>query len=128
MVQLADQLDLLAHAAHRAGELTHRPAHLLALQIRQNVVAVVHGLDVAQRTMEERRQLVLVASRGHPGHDLIEIEVGEELQLGRGFDIQAVLEQDALKRRHRSERLGGRRDGGMGTALEFISFHRCRVR
>ena len=62
-------------------------------------MAVVHGFDLVQRPVEERREVVLLASGGERGHDLIQVEVGEEVRLLAAPSIAFAgrLEQDALE-------------------------------
>ena len=41
-------------------------------------MSIVNRLDVVQRPVEERRQLVLLAPGGERRHELVQVEVPEE--------------------------------------------------
>ena len=63
-------------------------------------MAIVNRLDGVQRAIEERRQVVLLATGDDPGHDLIEMQVGEAQRrlLPREGRFRFVLEEDAGER------------------------------
>ncbi len=61
---------------------------------------VAHGFDVAQRSVEEGLQVVLIATGRYRLHHLIEIQVAEELGLFQLVDLDAaprLVEEDAVE-------------------------------
>ena len=102
-MELSHERQMPAHLPHSARELTHGSEHRLVLEVAQHMVAVVNGFHLAQRPVEEAREVVLLAAGGERGHDLIETQVGEEIRLARhvaGIAFAAV-EQDAPERGRR---------------------------
>ena len=61
-------------------------------------MAIANRLDVVQRTVEERRQLVLLSAREQRGKDLVEMQVTEEKRLRSGrVDAVVAVKQDAAE-------------------------------
>ena len=103
IMRLRRRHEALAHAAHLPSELLHRFTHRIVLEVAQHLMAVADRRDIAQRGVEERGELILFAARGDGSHDLVEMQVTEELRLGEPADLGTtlgLLEQDALKPRH----------------------------
>ena len=91
---------MLAYQAHPAGECAHGLEYVFALEVTQHVMAVVDRFDIVQRVVEERREVILLASVRERRQDLIQMQVTEEIGLLRGVDaVRGVVEQDAVKRR-----------------------------
>ena len=92
-----------AHPAHPVGKCSHGSEHGLLLQVTQHIVAVMDRLDVVQRAIEERHELIFLAPRRQRPDDLVEIQVPEELGLLAALGTELFLvEQDALERRARA--------------------------
>lgn len=88
----AGPLHLLREGAHRGGER-------LRFEISEDPLAVADRLDVSERQVEERRQLVLVAAGDDRLDDLVEVQVGEAVRLLRRVeDGLAGREEDAAER------------------------------
>lgn len=97
VVQLCDQFQVLTHLLHPAGELAHPCEHRLLPQVAQHVMAVVNGLDLVKRPVEEPSQVILLTPGGERAHHLVEMQVREEVGLAGRRVGKALgdIEQDA---------------------------------
>src|ERR1700733_2693231 len=94
---------MLAHLLHLTGKLPYGREHRRLLQVAQNVMAVLNCLELVQRSIEQRREVILLPPRGQRGDDLVQMQVCEEVRrLERVIDNALVaLEQNAMERRRR---------------------------
>ena len=102
VVELPHLLEVLAHLPHRLREPGDRLEHLALLQVAQNLMPVPDGIDLVQRRIEQRFQLVLLAPRGHRLQHLIQVQVGEEVRLLRPAGVgpcPRLPEENALEAR-----------------------------
>ena len=100
VAELPDLLEVLAHPPHRLREPADRLEHLVLLQVAQNLMPVPDSIDLVQRHIEQRFQLVLLAPRGHRLQHLIQVQVGEIVRLLRPADTGPcpwLPEEDALE-------------------------------
>ena len=89
---------MLAHPLHPARELADGVGQRLLLKIAQHVMAIANRLDVVQRTVEERRQLIFLSAREQREQDLVEMQITEEGRLLSGrVDAVVAVKQDAVE-------------------------------
>ena len=80
-MQLFGEYQVLAHRTHPVGERADDREHRLPFQIGHNVMAIMDRLDVAERLIEERSEVILLVPRGQRSEDLVQVQVSEELRL-----------------------------------------------
>ncbi|MGH7715275.1 MAG: hypothetical protein ACREML_04680, partial [Vulcanimicrobiaceae bacterium] len=91
---------MLAHRAHVLGEHLDRVEQTGIFEILHDFVTKHDGIDIVQRHVEERRQIVFFLAGGDGGDDLIEIEIGQKV--GRRHPVVrdavgTILKEDALE-------------------------------
>ena len=93
---------MFAHVTHPVREFGQRPGEGPVLHVPQNLMPVLHRLDVVQRGTEKRCQVIFVPRGRHRGEHLIEVQVDEYRRIRACRVIRGPLEQDAPERRRRS--------------------------
>ena len=68
----------LAGLAHPSAKVSQFGPDRRPLQVRQHLMTVSHVVEVAERSVEDRREIELFASGAHRGKDLVEVEVDRE--------------------------------------------------
>src|SRR5712691_12873678 len=91
IVQLVRLGQMLADFAHALRKRSYVLEQNWAFEVLHDLVAISDGVDITQRGVKERRQIVLFFFGRDGGYDLIEIEVAEKLgRVGRFF-FEAIV-------------------------------------
>ena len=78
-----------------------KPITYILLKVPHDLVPIVNRLQVRRRRMEKGLEIVFITAGGDRGHDLIEIEVHEEvrrLNLVGKLRLEIRLVEDAAER------------------------------
>src|SRR6266545_2743314 len=100
VVELARLREMLAHPLQLVRERSDSLERLGLLEVAQDLVAVAHGRDIAQRRVEEHLEVVLLAAAGHRRQHLVEVQVAKGRRLVRLVDVDAarlLVEEDAVE-------------------------------
>ena len=75
---------MLVHTAHALGEGPHHWQNFVVFEIAHHRLAILDRREIADRTIKERGQMIVVFAGGDRGDDLVEVQIAEELRLVSG--------------------------------------------